>query len=110
MLKVTDWQNAAKASTALRTITARLRNTTAELDALGETMTESKYDELVKALTKHNVALVDANGEYRSTYDIISDIAKIWEDMTSMEQAGLATLIAGKMSTRMYRNVHRKHI
>ena len=90
-------QNSAKSSTGLRTIAARLRNTTAELDELGETMTTAKYEELVKMLTDHQVALTTVNGEYRSTYDILSDIAKQWESMTSMEQAALATQIAGKL-------------
>lgn len=103
-------QNASKAATGLRTITARLRNTKTELDDLGEAMTSSQYDELTRALTKQGVALVDINGEYRSTYDIISDIAKVWDNMTSMEQSALATLMSGKLCARMYRNMHRRHI
>lgn len=93
--KVTEWQDAAKSSTGLRTIAARIRNTKTELDDLGETMTTAQYEELVGMLTKHNVALTDANNEYRSTYDIMSDIAKQWSSMTSMEQAALATAMSG---------------
>lgn len=88
-------QDASKSSTGLRTIAARIRNTTAELDALGEVMTTAKYEELVQTLTDHKVKLTEVNGEYRSTYDIIKDIAKQWNSMTSMEQAALATQIAG---------------
>ena len=95
--KVTDWQDAAKSSTGLRTIAARIRNTKTELDDLGETMTTAQYEELVDMLTKHNVALTDVNNEYRSTYDIMSDIAKQWSKMTSMEQAALATAMSGKL-------------
>ena len=91
----TTIQNAAKASTGLRTIAARLRNTETELNELGEAMSESTYGELVTALTKYNVQLTDAAGQFRSTYDIIADIAKIWDDLDSMEQAGLATVISG---------------
>lgn len=90
-------QNISKASTGLRTIAARLRNTTTDLEELGEDMTDAKYDELVKKLTDLKVSLVDVNGEYRSTYDIMADIAKQWENMSSMEQAALATAIAGKL-------------
>lgn len=60
-----------------------------------ETMTEASYEELVQMLTDCNVALTDVNGEYRSTYDIMSDIAAQWENMTSMEQAALATALSG---------------
>ena len=92
----TTIQNASKSSTGLRTIAARLRNTKSELDALGEeVLTKAKYDEIVQALTKYKVSLTDLNGEYRSTYDIIQDIANIWGDLSSMEQAALATEISG---------------
>lgn len=88
-------QDAAKASTGLRTIAARIRRTDTELDELGESMTSAKYDELVKSLTKLDIALVDTNNEYRSTYDIMADIASKWNSMTSMEQSALAEAVAG---------------
>lgn len=43
-------------------------------------------DEFTQTLRDYNVTLRDENGEYRSTYDIMSDIAKQWNNMTSMEQ------------------------
>lgn len=91
----TTIQNAAKSSTGLRTIAARLRSTKTELDELGETMTEAEYGDLIAALTKYNVALTDMNGEFRSTYDIVADIAAIWDELSTMEQAALANAIAG---------------
>lgn len=91
----TTIQNASKSSTGLRTIAARLRNTKAALDELGEVQTEAKYEELVQMLTKYQVSLTDLNGEYRSTYDIMKDIAGMWGQLTSMEQAAMATEIAG---------------
>lgn len=101
----TTLQNAAKASTGLRTIAARLRNTTAELDELGEAMEKSKYDELVQALTDRNVSLIDINGQYRSTYDILKDIAAQWDKMNSMEQAALATAVAGTRQQNVFYSV-----
>jgi len=91
----TTIQNAAKSSVGLRTIAARIRSTKTELDELGEAMTDAEYGKLVAALTKYNVALTDANGEFRSTYDIIADIAAKWSELSSMEQAALANAIAG---------------
>lgn len=58
-------------------------------------MESSKYDKLIKSLADLDVALVDANNEYRSTYDIMADIAEKWDSLTSMEQAALAETIAG---------------
>ncbi len=91
----TTIQNAAKSSTGLRTIAARLRSTKTELDELGESMTEAEYETLVSSLTKYNVALTDQNEEFRSTYDILADIAAVWNNLSSMEQAALANAIAG---------------
>lgn len=91
----TTIQDAAKSSTALRTIAARIRKTDSELEELGEAMTSSKYDDLIKGLTGLEIALVDINGEYRSTYDILADIASKWDSLSSMEQAALADAIAG---------------
>lgn len=92
----TTIQNAAKSSTGLRTIAARIRNTKTELDELGESMTKAEYDKLVQSLSNHNVKLTDANNEFRSTYDIVADIAKEWDNMSSMEQAALAETLSGK--------------
>lgn len=100
--KVTEWQNVSKASTGLRTIAARLRNTTTDLEELGEEMTEAKYEEVVSALTNAGVSLRDMNGEYRSTYDIMSDIAAKWNDLTSMQKAALATNIAGTRQQNVF--------
>ena len=88
-------QDIAKSSTGLRTIAARIRKTTTELDELGETMSEAKHEELVNALTGYGVKLTE-NGQYRSTYDILKDIAAVWDDISSMDQAALAETLAGK--------------
>ena len=58
-------------------------------------MTTAKYDELVQKLTDAKVKLKDVNGEYRSTYDIMADIAAKWDTMSSMEQSAMATALAG---------------
>lgn len=58
-------------------------------------MTEAKYDELVQKLTEFNVSLKDVNGEYRSTYDIMADIASKWDSLSSMQQSALATALSG---------------
>ena len=102
----TTLQNASKASTGLRTLAARIRNTKAELDELGEeAITEAKYEEIVQMLTKYHVSLTDINGEYRSTYDIMKDIAAEWDKMTSMEQAALATQLAGTRQQTVFYSV-----
>lgn len=102
----TTIQNAAKSSTGLRTIAARIRNTKTELDELGEEMlSEAKYEELVQQLTDFNVALTTVNGEYRSTYDIMYDIAQQWSKMTSMEQSAIATAMSGTRQQAVFYSI-----
>ena len=99
----TTVQDISKASTALRTMSARIRKTTAEEMPEGEeAITESKYNALVQSLSKYKVSLVDINNEYRSTYDIIKDIAAVWDQMSSMEQAALAESIAGTRNQNVF--------
>ena len=92
----TTIQNISKSSTGLRTITARIRGTKLELEELGEAIETAKYEEAIDILTKHKVALTD-NGEFRATYDILQDIAAVWKELSSMEQATIAEQLAGKM-------------
>lgn len=101
----TTIQNAAKASTGLRTIAARIRNTKAELDDLGEVVTKANYNEIVQMLTDWNVALTDVNGEYRSTYDIMKDIADRWDEMGSMRQAAMATALSGTRQQAVFYSI-----
>lgn len=92
----TTVQNISKSSTGLRTITARIRGTKLELDELGESIETAKYQEALDILTKYRVSLTD-NGEFRSTYDILKDIADVWNELSNMEQANIAEQLAGKL-------------
>lgn len=60
-------------------------------------MTDAEYNDLVAALTKYNVKITDANGEFRETYEIISDIAAIWDKLDTNSQAALTEKLAGKL-------------
>lgn len=92
-------QDAAKSSTALRTISARLTNSKAELDALGESTDDlagstAKYREELLALT--GVDIKDQNGQFKSTYEILKAIAGQWEKISKAgNKEAVATLVAG---------------
>lgn len=101
----TTVQNISKSSTGLRTIAARIRNTKTELDDLGETIETAKYEEVIKNLTKQGVSLTGLNGEYRSTYDILKDIAAVWDDLSSMEQAAIAQQLAGTRQQNVFYSI-----
>ena len=91
-------QNAAKSSTALRTIAARLTNSKAELDELGESTdglakSTSKYRKELLALT--GVDIQSQNGQFKSTYEILKEIANQWERIGEAgNQEAVATLVA----------------
>lgn len=101
----TTVQNISKASTGLRTIAARIRGTKVELEELGEVIETPKYEAAVDALTRHGVALRDTNNEYRSTYDIMQDIAGVWDELTNLEQAAIAEQLAGNRQQNIFYSI-----
>lgn len=118
-------QDPAKVGAGLRTIALRLTGTEAareELSALGEDVddfvvtTTSKMDQQIKDLTKtqgnFGVSLLDMNGNYRSTYEVLLDIAKVWdkiaeEDLATGEnrQNALLEMMAGKNRSNILASV-----
>lgn len=109
-------QNPSKVGAGLRTISLRLTGTEAakkELMDLGEDVSDfqvttvsklnSKIKELTKTIGKEGVSLLDLNGNYRSTYEILLDIADVWEEIAKEDlvtgqnrQNALLEMIAGK--------------
>ena len=93
---------------ALKVLSMRIRGTKTELEEAGEDtegMVEntSKLREKVLALTKvdggKGVDILDDTGAFRSTYDILVDIANVWDRINETDpknQAALLELLAGK--------------
>ena len=85
---------------ALRTISLRLRGTSAkELEEAGEDTTgaiesKSKLRSKIKGYT--GIDILTDSGAYKSTYEILLEISKVWDDLTDMNRAGLLEMIAGK--------------
>lgn len=85
---------------ALRTISLRLRGTSVkELEEAGEDTTgavesTSKLRSKVKSLS--GVDILTDTGAYKSTYEILLEISKVWENMSDIDQAALLEIIAGK--------------
>ena len=46
-------------------------------------------------LAKYGVSINDANGQLRSTYDILVDLAPVWNKMSKAEQVALGNTLAG---------------
>mgnify|MGYP003289686750 CR=1 FL=1 len=81
-------QDAGKTGSALKTVALRLRGSKAELESEGESsdgvvVSTSKLRAQIKALTKtrsnqKGVDILDAAGNYKSTFEIMQGIASVW--------------------------------
>lgn len=84
----------------MKTVSMRLRGMKGELEELGEESEGveniSQMQGRILNLTRGAVNIFDNQGEFRSTYDILMDIAAVYKDLTSTEQADLLETIAGK--------------
>ena len=103
----TVMQDASSVSNAAKVISMRLRGTTAsELENAGEDTeglieNASKLYSTIKNLTKvagsDGISIIDANGDYKSTYQILLEIAEVWDELSDVNQAALLETIAGKV-------------
>ena len=96
-------QNASESGNALKILSMRLRGAKAELQTAGEEtdgMCEStaKLREKILALTDGVDIMADEAGtQFKSTYQIMQEIAAVWNDLTDINQAALLETIAGKL-------------
>lgn len=94
-------QDPEKVGTALKTLSLRIRGAKTELQDAGEDidgMAEStaKLQEKLLALTNGKVdIMLDAN-TFKSTTQIIREMADAWDDMTDIDRAAALELMGGK--------------
>lgn len=72
-------RNASKVSRALVSVQSRLNQVIDESSSTGQALTDW--------YKKHNIAILDQQGQLRSLYDVLTDVAKIWPELTKNEQA-----------------------
>ena len=98
-------QDPTTVGTMWKTVAMRIRGAKTELEEAGletEYMAEStsKLQKQVKALTNVDGTggfdiMADADN-FKSTYEIILGVSKVWEKMSDIDQAALLELLAGK--------------
>ena len=93
----TQLRNMEKVSTGLITISQRLR----AIDEDGEEI-DGLSAELGKAFGSIGINIEDANGDLRSTYDILSDYAKVYPKLTSEQRQYFGELAAGKRQITVF--------
>ena len=99
-------QSADESGNALKVISMRIRGMTTELAEAGEETegmitNTSELQAKIKALTITDsnplgVDILDQNNEFKSTYEILTSIAKVWGELSNDSQASILELLAGK--------------
>lgn len=101
----TTIQDPESVGNALKVVSMRIRGVKTELAEAGEDtegMVENtaKLQEKIMALTnidgKGGIDILTNTGEFKSTYDILLAISKVWKEMDDASQAALLELVAGK--------------
>lgn len=93
-------QDASEMGNAIKVLSMRLRGQKGKLEELGEESegieSISKIQTQILNLTKGSVNIFKDDGSFKSTYEIIKGIAKVWEDISKTDQAALLEIVAGK--------------
>ena len=71
-------RNASRVARALVSVQSRLTQVLDEQSSTGKALTEWYQ--------KYNIELVDNQGQLRSTYDVLKDVAEIWPELTTNEK------------------------
>ena len=94
-------QNAEKAGSTLNVVSLRLRGMKGELEELGEEVDEnvesiSKMQTHILNLTNGKVNIFKDDGSFKSTYQIMKEIAAIYDTLDDVAAADLLETISGK--------------
>ena len=95
-------QNAETTGTMWKTVSARIRGATTELEEMGEETDGlaqglSKYREEIKALS--GVDIMKDDTTYKDMYDIFVQLAEVWDDMEDVSQSRVAEILGGTRNT-----------
>ena len=91
-------QDPESVGTAFKTLSMRIRGATTELEAAGldtEGMAESTAKLREEILALSGVDIMADDNTFKSTYDILDELASKWQDLTDIQQAAITELIAG---------------
>ena len=92
-------QDATSVGTAFKTISMRIRGATTEMEQAGldmEGMADSTATLRKEIMALSGVDIMIDDDTFKSTYQIIEELANKWEELTDIQQASITELIAGK--------------
>lgn len=95
-------QNAETTGTMWKTVSARIRGATTELEEMGEETDGlaqglSKYREEIKSLS--GVDIMKDENTYKDMYDIFVQLAEVWDNMEDVSQSRVAEILGGTRNT-----------
>lgn len=92
-------QDATSVGTAFKTISMRIRGATTEMEQAGldmEGMADSTATLRKEIMALSGVDIMIDDDTFKSTYQIIEELAAKWGELTDIQQASITELIAGK--------------
>lgn len=94
-------QNAASTGQTLKTVSMYLRAAKTDLTAMGESTdgcanSVSELRSELKKLTGVDIMADAAGTQFKSTYDILMEISKVWGKLTGVDRANVTELLGGK--------------
>jgi len=92
-------QDADTVGTALKTMSMRLRSSKTAMESAGEDTdgmadSVSKLRNEIKSLSGVDIMIDDQT--FKSSYDMLRDLSKVWKDLTDVSQANVLELLFGK--------------
>ena len=99
-------QNAEKVGNALKTIAMRLRGMETELDECG--VPASNLREEIKEITRqagHMVDIMADENTFKSTYEILTELAEVYPLLTDKQRAYVQQIIAGKQQGNVFSGI-----
>lgn len=85
-------RSGSKVARALVSVQSRYNQTIDETSSTGQ--------KLVKWYKQHNIAIKDSEGEQRKLYDTLTDVSKIWKQLSKDEQLYYLNIQAGANQTQ----------
>ena len=90
-------RNGAKAARGVVSVQSRLNQTVDESSSTGQ--------KLLAWYKQHNIAIFDQEGQLRSLYDVLTDVAEIWPTLTTNEKDYYLNQQAGKFVPQIKANM-----
>ena len=99
-------QNPEKVGTTLKTVSMYLRAAKTEAEEAGESTvgmakSVSELRNEILSLTNQQVDIQIDDGTFKSTYQILGELSKVWSDLSDVSQANILEMIGGKRNSNV---------